>query len=58
MTAIINKIFQVFVDFVIGVAIYFGLNALIPILSDNAIAVIALTVTAVFAEFVEVKIKK
>ena len=58
MTGIINKIFQVFIDFVIGVAIYFGLKALVPVLPDNSIAVIALIATAIFAEFIEVKFKK
>lgn len=55
---IINKIFQVLIDFVVGVAIYFGFKALVPIMSDNTIAVITLTATAIFAEFIEVKFKK
>ena len=58
MVDIINKIFQVLIDFIVGVAIYFGLKALVPALSDNTIAVITLIATAVFAEFIEVKFKK
>lgn len=55
---IINKIFQVLIDFVIGVAIYFGLKALIPVLTDNTVVVLTLIATAVFAELIEVKFKK
>ena len=58
MMNIINKIFQVFIDFVVGVAIYFGLKALVPALTENVVAVITLIATAVFAEFIEVKCKK
>ena len=58
MINIINKIFQVAIDFVVGAAIYFGLKALIPVMPENAVAVITLVATAVFAEFVEVKYKK
>ena len=54
----INKIFQVFIDFVVGVAIYFGLKALVPSMAENTVAVTTLVATAAFAEFIEVKFKK
>ena len=58
MKNIINKVFQVLIDFVVGAAIYFGLKALIPAVGDNSIAIVTLIAAATFAEFVEVKIKK
>ena len=45
-------------DIVIGIAIYFGLKALVPVLPDNAVIVITLTTTALFAEFIEMRFKK
>ena len=58
MTNIINKIFQVLMDIAFGMAICFGLKALVPVLTDNTIVVITLIATAAFAEFIEVKFKK
>ena len=58
MIDIINKIFQVLMDIAFGMAIYFGLKALVPVLTDNTVVVITLITTAVFAEFIEVKLKK
>ena len=55
---IINKIFQVLMDILIGIAIYFGLREFAPLLSENLIILFALTTTAIFAEFVEIQIKK
>jgi len=55
---ILGKIFQVLVDIIIGIAIYFGLNAFMPELNDNLVVVVALIVTAIFAEFAELKFKK
>ena len=58
MTNIINKIFQILMDIAFGMAICFGLKVLVPVLSDNTVAVITLIATAVFAELIEVKFKK
>ena len=58
MIDIINKIFQVLMDIAFGMAIYFGLKALVPVLTDNTVVVITLIATAAFAELIEVKFKK
>ena len=58
MIDIINKIFQVLMDIAFGMAICFGLKALVPALADNTIVVITLIATAIFSEFIEVKLKK
>ena len=55
---IFGKIFQVLVDTIFGIAIYFGLNAFLPVSNDNLAVVAALIVTAIFAEFAELKFKK
>jgi len=53
-----NRLFQVLMDFVVGIALYFGLNAFAPSLGTNASVVITLLVTAIFAEFVETRLKR
>lgn len=58
MGEIINKLFQVLMDIIIGIAIYFGLEALVPILPNNALIVTTLIATALFAEFIEMRFKK
>lgn len=55
---IINKIFQVLMDVLVGMAIYFGLSVFIPLMNNNLVILITLAVTAVFSEFVEIQIKK
>ena len=55
---IINKIFQVLMDVLVGMAIYFGLSVFIPLMNNNLVILITLVVTAVFSEFVEIQIKK
>ena len=45
-------------DFVVGIAIYFALNAFVPVLSTNATVVITLFITAIFAEFIETRLKR
>ena len=54
----INRIFQVLMDLVVGIAIYFGLNAFFPDWGTNTVIVVTLSITAVFAEFVEMKLKR
>jgi len=58
MIDVINKIFQILMDIAFGMAICFGLKALVPVLTDNTVVVITLIATAVFAELIEVKFKK
>ena len=53
-----NRIFQVLMDIIIGIAVYFGLKALVPVLPDNAVIVVTLIATATFAEFIEMRLKK
>ena len=53
-----NRLFQVLMDIVVGIALYFGLNAFVPVLGTNATVVVTLIVTAVFAECVETRLKK
>lgn len=55
---IINKVFQVLMDVLVGIAIYFGLSVFIPLMNNNLVILITLAVTAVFSEFVEIQIKK
>lgn len=55
---IINKIFQVLMDVLVGMAIYFGLSVFIPLMNNNLVILTTLAVTAVFSEFVEIQIKK
>ena len=57
MRDIINKCFQVSIDFVVGVAMYFGFKALVPAMDENVIAVVTLIAASTFAEFIEVKFK-
>ena len=58
MKGITNKIFQVIVDIIIGFAIYFGITSFIPVVPTNLAVVITLVITAVFAEFIEARLKK
>ena len=58
MKEVVNKIFQVFMDILVGIAVYFGINAFVPSASTNLAVVITLITTAIFAEFVEMRIKK
>lgn len=58
MKQIINKVFQILMDILIGIAIYFGISAFVPSANANLIIVITLIATAIFAEFVEMRIKK
>ena len=58
MLNIFNRIFQVLIDIIIGIAVYFGLKALIPVLPDNAVIVVTLIATSAFAEFIEMRLKK
>lgn len=55
---VFNKIFQVFMDVLIGIAIYYGVNAFFPFLSNNLVIVATLFATAIFAEFIEMRLKK
>jgi len=54
----IDRIFQILLDVVVGIALYFCLNAFVPALGTNTTVVITLVVTAIYAEFVENKIKR
>ena len=58
MKEVLNRIFQVLMDVLVGMAIYYGVNAFFPSLSNNLVIVATLVVTAVFAEFVEIRFKK
>ena len=53
-----NRIFQVLMDLIVGIALYFGLSAFVPALGTNATVVITLIVTAIFAEYVETRLKR
>ena len=53
-----NRIFQVLMDLIVGIALYFGLNAFVPAMGTNAKVVIALVITAIFAEYVETRLKR
>lgn len=58
MKEIFNRIVQVLMDVLIGIAVYYGVNAFFPSLSNNSAIVATLLATAIFAEFVEMRIKK
>lgn len=53
-----NKIIQAIMDIVIGAGVYFGLQAFVPNLNGNVLIMITLTVTGIFAEFIELRLKK
>jgi len=55
---IMDRIFQVLMDVVVGIALYFGLTAFVPSMGTNVTVVITLAVTAVYAEFVENRLKR
>ena len=58
MKNVLSRIGQIVLDVVVGVAIYFALQTFVPVVSDNVIVVITLIATAVFAETLEVRLKK
>lgn len=55
---IINFIAQVILDFIVGMAVYFGLTAIFSTWNAAVIVAIAILVAVIFAEKFEVKIKK
>ena len=55
---LIDKIIQSVIDVGIGFGVYFTLSAFFPEVNSNGIVVIALVVTSIFAETVEVRFKK
>lgn len=54
---IFETIFQVLADIAIGGFVNFGLKLLVPSMSENAVIMITLVVTAIFAELVEMRFK-
>ena len=58
MKVVANKLFQIIMDLIVGLAIYFGMKAFMPSIATNNLIVITLIITAVFSEFVEVRFKK
>ena len=57
MMEIINKMIQIIVDVVAGLAFYFSMRNFIPELSENTVVVITLLLTAIVAETVELRLK-
>lgn len=53
-----SKIIQVFMDIVVGLAVYFSLNAFVKGISVNRAVVITLIISMLFSEFVEIHFKK
>ena len=58
MKGILNKGFQALFDAGIGAAVYFILSAFFTNANSNTIVMIALVVSAIFAETVEFRVKK
>ena len=58
MKKIIGKVIQALADFVVGIAFYFSLHSIVPSMGSNAIFMISLIITVLFAEMVEMKWKK
>ena len=55
---LIDFIVQVFLDFMVGMASFFGLSAIFPNWNAAVVVAIAMMVAVVFAERLEVKLKK
>ena len=58
----IKKLFrllaQLFLDFLVGMAVYFGLGAVCPNWNATAVVAVAMIIALIFAETIEGKIKK
>ena len=53
----INFILQVTLDFIVGMAVYFGITAMFPSWNTAFIVAISISIAVIFAEKFEVKIK-
>ena len=58
MKNLMNFIVQVTLDFIVGMAIYFGLSAMFSASNTTFVVAVAMAVAVIFAEKFEVKIKK
>lgn len=58
MKPFFNKVFQVSMDIVVGLAVYFSLNAFVKEISVNKAVVITLVLSMLFSELVEIHLKK